>query len=245
MNELNYDQSADAALNESGSLCPATKAADMIGDRWTLLLLREMFLGTARYNGFQRALPRISPTVLSKRLKQMESDGLIVRREIAGEKAVEYRLTRCGRELAPIVDYMARWGLRWARRRLDEEDLDVGGLMWDFHRTLRVAELPDGQTTFCITMPELESSERWWIVANDGVVDLCTDDPGKEVDLYITGSLPTLAAVWMGDRSVSTCVKQEELTLVGASYLVKSASQWFPTSAYAEVRPERFVEAGK
>lgn len=241
MDTLEYDSSADSTLNESGSLCPATKAADMIGDRWTLLLLREMLLGTSRYNGFQRALPRISPTVLSKRLKTMESDGLLIKKEITGEKATEYRLTRCGRELAPIVDYMARWGLRWARRRLDEEDLDAGGLMWDFHRTLRTAELPDGETTFCVTMPELESAGRWWIVANENLVELCTDDPGKEVDLYVTGSLPVLAALWMGDTEIPSALRDEDLKLVGASYLIKTASKWFPTSAYADVRPERFV----
>lgn len=241
MTELNYLAESDATLNASGSLCPATKAADMIGDRWTLLLLRELLLGTSRYNAFQRALPRISPTVLSKRLKQMESDGLLIKKEVAGEKATEYRLTRCGRELAPVIDYMARWGLRWARRRIDEEDLDAGGLMWDFHRTLRTGELPDGETTFCITMPELDSSNRWWLVARDGVVDLCTDDPGKEVDLYVTGSLGTLAEVWMGDRELNAALRDEQLKLMGASYLMKTAAQWFPTSRYADVRPERYL----
>ena len=88
--------------NQSGSLCPAVKAADMIGDKWTLLIMRELLLGTNRYNAFQRALPRISPTVLSKRLKQMEEDGLIIKKAVPGEKATIYHLTKCGRELAPL-----------------------------------------------------------------------------------------------------------------------------------------------
>ena len=228
-------------LNQSGSLCPAVKAADMIGDKWTLLLMRELFMGANRYNAFQRALPRISPTVLSKRLKQMEEDGLIIKKSVAGEKATEYRLTRCGRELAPLINYMSKWGLRWARRRMNEEDLDVGTFMWDFHRSLNTSELPDGETVFSISFAGLDAHSKWWLVANGDVVDLCTDDPGKEVDLYIATTLPALAEVWMGDLDVAAALKADDLQLTGAAYLMRSASQWFPKSRYADVRPKRFV----
>ncbi len=227
--------------NQSGSLCPAVKAADMIGDKWTLLLMRELFMGANRYNAFQRALPRISPTVLSKRLKQMEEDGLVIKKSIAGEKATEYRLTRCGRELAPLINYMSKWGLRWARRRMNEEDLDVGTFMWDFHRTLNTAELPDGETVFSVSFQGLDAHSKWWLVANGDVVDLCTDDPGKEVDLYISAPLAALAEVWMGDYEVSAAIKDEEIHLTGAAYLMRTATQWFPKSRYADVRPKRFV----
>lgn len=227
--------------NESGSLCPAVKAADMIGDKWTLLIMRELLLGANRYNLFQRALPRISPTVLAKRLKQMEADGLIIKKTVAGEKATEYRLTKCGRELAPLINYMSKWGLRWARRRLNEEDLDVGTFMWDFHRSLNTSELPDGETVFSVRLTGLDAHSKWWLVAKDNVVDLCTDDPGKDVDLYISATLPALAEVWMGDIEASAAIRDEDLTLTGAPYLIRTASQWFPTSLYADVRPKRFV----
>lgn len=228
-------------LNQSGSLCPAVKAADMIGDKWILLILRELFLGANRYNAFQRALPRISPTVLSKRLKQMEEDGLLIKKTIAGEKATEYRLTKCGRELAPLVNYMSKWGLRWARRRMNEEDLDVGCFMWDFHRSLNTAELPDGETVFSIAFSDLDAHSKWWLVAKGDVVDLCTDDPGKEIDLYISSTLPALAEVWMGDTEVSSAIKADDVMLTGPAYLTRTASQWFPKSRYADVRPKRFV----
>lgn len=227
--------------NQSGSLCPAVKAADMIGDKWTLLLMRELFVGSNRYNAFQRALPRISPTVLSKRLKQMEADGLIIKKTVAGEKATEYRLTKCGRELAPLINYMSKWGLRWARRRMNEEDLDVGTFMWDFHRSLNTTELPDGETVFSVTFTGLDAHSKWWLVANGETVDLCTDDPGKEVDLYISSTLPILAEIWMGDCDVTSAVKDEDIMLTGASYLVRGVSQWFPKSRYADVRPLRFI----
>lgn len=228
-------------LNRSGSLCPAVKAADMIGDKWTLLILRELLIGANRYNEFQRAIPRISPTILSKRLKQMEQDGLIIKKSVVGEKATEYRLTRCGRELAPLVNYMSKWGLRWARRRMEDEDLDVGTFMWDFHRTLNTSELPDGETVFAVTFSELVSNNKWWLVAGESSVDLCTDDPGKEVDVFITSTLPELAQVWMGDTDISTSREAGDLTLVGAAPLVRSAAHWFPKSRYAYVRPKRYI----
>ena len=242
MSDLEIELEDEPRLpNRSGSLCPAVKAADMIGDKWILLLMRELFMGANRYNEFQRALPRISPTVLSKRLKQMEEDGLIIKKTIAGEKATEYRLTKCGRELAPLVNYMSKWGLRWARRRMNQEDLDVGTFMWDFHRSLNTSELPDGETVFSVSFTGLDAHSKWWLVANDNVVDLCTDDPGKDVDLYITTTLPVLAEVWMGDTEVHSAVRDEDIMLTGVSYLVKSASDWFPKSRYADVRPKRFV----
>lgn len=226
-------------MNESGSLCPSIKAADIIGDKWILLILREMFLGGTRYNDFQRALPRISPTILSKRLKQLEANGLIIKKTTAGQKTSEYRLTKCGRELAPLTDQMAKWGLRWARRRLSEEDFEIGSFMWDFHRTLKIDELPDGEVVFCVNFPDQSENKIWWVVVNDKIVDLCTEDPGKDVDLFITGSLTDLIEVWMGDVEISAASKSGSVILTGASYLTKSAPQWFPKSRYSEVRPAR------
>ncbi len=226
-------------MKTSGSLCPAVKAADMIGDKWVLLIMRELFLGTSRYNDFQRALPRISPTVLSTRLKQMEANGLIVKKSVVGQKATEYRLTRSGRELAPLIDQMSKWGLRWARRRIIDEDIDVAGFMWDFHRTLNKDELPDGETVIAVTFPEQEKYAKWWLLI-DNDVDLCTDDPGKNVDLFITGALADMVEIWMGDSDPVSAIREERIVLTGADYLLKSAKLWFPRSRYADVRPKQF-----
>ena len=102
-------------MSNPGSLCPVIKASEVVGDKWILLILRELFLGSTRYNQFQRAMPRISPTVLSSRLKDMEANGLILHVTSTTQKRGEYRLTPSARELAPIVDSLARWGLRSAR----------------------------------------------------------------------------------------------------------------------------------
>ena len=223
-------------MNKSGSLCPAVKAADIIGDKWVLLILRELFMGGTRYNDFERAIVRISPSVLSARLKNMIAQGLIIKKTIPGQKGTEYRLTLSGKELAPIIDHLARWGLRWARRRLEDEDIDVACFMWDFHRTLKVDELPEGDTVFCIQFPEQDTYQKWWLIANDDTVDLCTDNPGRDVDIYLSSSLITLVSIWMGDIPVKDALDAGQLELIGEAYLVNSAARWFPMSRYAHVR---------
>ena len=223
-------------------MCPAVKSAEIIGDKWILLILRELFFGTTRFNEFQRALPRISPTILSKRLKKLEADGLIIRKTGPNDKTKEYRLTGCGRELGPVVEQMAIWGLRWARRSICDEDLDVASFMWDFHRTLNVAEMPDGETVISVTFPELKSYQNWWLVIERESVDLCTDDPGKDVDLYISSSLSSLVKIWMGDIDVKSARVSNAVMLTGSSHLMTSASRWFPRSSYADIRPVRLME---
>ena len=114
-------------MAEYGQFCPVAKASDIIGERWTVLILREMLLGTKRYNEFLHGLSRISPTLLSKRLKTLEKNGLIVRKRPPGQKSHEYYLTACGRELAPLVEHLAVWGMRWARGQLADSELDAVG----------------------------------------------------------------------------------------------------------------------
>ncbi len=224
-------------MNQSGSLCPAIKAADVIGDKWTLLILRELFLGQTRYGEFQRALPRISPTILSKRLRQLEADGLIVRKP-GGGKVKEYRLTRCGREVGPIIEHLSHWGLRWARRQIQDEDMDVSAFMWDYHRTLVTDELPDGETVIHVRFPELASHDQWWLIASQERVELCTDDPGREPDLWIEHGLAAAAAIWMGDVDARAAVRAGDVVMRGPKAFTQTISHWFPTSRYSEIRPE-------
>ncbi len=199
-------------------------------------------MGASRYKDFQSALPRISPTVLSNRLKQMETNGMIIKKSNASEKSTEYHLTRCGRELAPLIDQMSRWGLRWARRRIRDEDLDAGSFMWDFHRSLKTEELPDGETVISVNFSDIETHNRWWLIAQADTVDLCTDDPGKDVDLYISSSLAALAEIWMGDIGIRDAMDEDGVMITGSSHLMRTISSWIPQSRYAKVRPKRIID---
>ena len=222
---------------EPTSHCPATKAADILGDKWVLLILRAMILGARRYSDFTAAIPRISPSVLSGRLKQLVEQGLIVRRGEAGSQAT-YRLAPSGREAEPIIVFMAEWGLKWAQRHTSVDQLDVGGTMWDLHRTIVTSELPEGETVFAFKFNDLEKHDRWWIIATNSNVDLCDSDPGNSVDLYLNGPIETVIDVWMGQRELEDVLRAEELVLTGERLLTDTAKRWFPLSPVARAKKQ-------
>ena len=161
-----------------GQFCPVAKATEIIGEKWTLLILRELLLGTCRFNEFQRSMNRISPTVLTKRLKQLEEKGIVLKRPVSGQKGFEYRLTAMGRELEPIIETVAIWGQRWARGQMSDDELDVELLMWDIHRRIQFDAMPDGETVLSFTFSDLDKYRTWWLVISRADVDLCTEDPG-------------------------------------------------------------------
>ncbi len=224
-------------MSQYGQFCPVAKVTELLGEKWMLLILRELLLGSSRYNEFQRALSRISPTLLTKRLKQLENAGIILRKKQQGRKGYEYLLTPVGRELSPIVVHMATWGMRWARGQLDEDELDVEFLMWDIHRRLQTDMLPDGETVMCFIFDGLTKFSSWWLIINNGEVDLCTENPGKDVDLYVRTTLPDLIAIWNGDIKVKTALRKQLLKPQGNSQLVKTMPQWLGICLYADVRP--------
>ncbi|MEP6065091.1 MAG: helix-turn-helix domain-containing protein [Paracoccaceae bacterium] len=228
--------------NISGSLCPAMASADILGDKWTLLLLREMFLGTTRFGRFQKAIPRMSPSILSKRLKSLEAADIIIRKAAPTGQAAEYKLTRSGRELGPIVENMAVWGMRWRKRSIAAQDCDVGGFMWDFHRTLKTANLPDGETVILIQISDRSDLNAWWVIANGDAVDLCPEDPGHEVDVYLTATLANLISLWLGDVDVRTAVDDKTIFLDGPRQLINSAQDWMAQSPLVGVRAATSAE---
>ncbi|MEP2715544.1 helix-turn-helix domain-containing protein [Pseudophaeobacter sp.] len=223
--------------NTSGSLCPAMASADILGDKWTLLLLRELFLGTTRFGGFQKAIPRMSPSILSKRLKALEAAEIIIRKSAPTGQAADYKLTRSGRELGPIVEAMAVWGMRWRKRSIAAQDCDVGGFMWDFHRTLNTQALPDGETAILVQISDRTDLNSWWVIANGSSVDLCPTDPGHDVDVYLTATFANLVALWLGDMTMREAVEAKTVFLDGPRNLVNSAQDWMAQSPLVGVKP--------
>jgi DNA-binding HxlR family transcriptional regulator len=224
-------------MAEYGQFCPVAKASDIIGERWTVLILRELFLGTRRYNEFLRGLSRISPTLLSKRLKTLEKRGLIVRKCPPGQKSHEYYLTACGRELEPLIEQLAVWGMRWARGQLADSELDVEFLMRDLQRRVQTDYLPDGETVLCFTFNELETFKTWWMVAGEDEVDLCTENPGKEVDLYINSGVRDMVKVWRGDLSLRKALREKLVRTQGNTHLIRSMPDWLGICLYADIKP--------
>jgi DNA-binding HxlR family transcriptional regulator len=224
-------------MSDYGQFCPVAKATEVIGEKWTLLILRELLMGTCRFNDFQRALSRISPTLLTKRLKHLEERGILIRKKISGQRGYEYRLTAAGKELAPLIETLAVWGMRWARGQMTDNELDVEFLMWDLQRRIQTQHLPDGETVVCFQFDELSKYKTWWIVAFDDKVDLCTEDPGKEVDLYVTSTVRTLVEIWEGDVELAAALASKTISTHGLRTLERSMADWLGLCAYKHIRP--------
>ena len=224
-------------MKEYGQFCPVAKATEIIGEKWTVLILRELILGSTRYSELQRALSRISPTLLSRRLKMLEEKGLLVRKSLPGQRSAEYHLTACGRELQPLIEHLAVWGMRWARGQMSDSELDVEFLMWDLQRRLQTDKLPGGETVLCFSFDELEKHKTWWLLVNDGEVDLCTENPGREVDIYVNSGVRTLVEIWHGDLDLRLALREQRVRAHGNVHLVRTMPQWLGISPYADVRP--------
>ena len=221
-----------------GQFCPVSKTAQIIGEKWTLLIIRELLNGITRFNQIQRAMPRISPTMLNKRLGELAEFGIIDRIRIPEQRGYEYALTECGLELAPLVLQMAKWGMRWARSTMADEELDVELLMGDIRNRINPAGLPRQRGVIRFKFTDLDRYPEWWIKVKDEDVDLCMDDPGSEVDVYFTSTLRTLTEVWMGDLSLNEVQESEKMQIVGSKPVLSRLNSWFPLHLYAHVRPK-------
>jgi len=220
-----------------GQFCPIAKATELLGERWMLLILRELFLGSHRYSDLQRGLSRISPSLLTKRLRQLEKAGIIVRKTRQGRRGHEYYLTPAGKELEPLIEHLAVWGMRWARGQLRDEELDVEFLMWDIQRRLQTDKLPDGETIFCFIFDDIERYKNWWLIVRDHDVDLCTENPGIDVDLYVRSSLRSMVEVWEGDLELQAALHNGQIVAQGDKQLAKTMLAWFGINPYADIRP--------
>lgn len=223
-----------------GQFCPVAKSAEILGNPWSLLIVRELLLGSRRFSTFQKGLPRISPTVLNTRLKQLEAGGVIVRRPVPGGRGFDYRLTPAGRELAPVIDALAVWGMRWARDELRDDERDVAFLMFDIERNIVAEELPEGETVLCFQFPDLTEFRTWWVVCDGDKRDLCYDDPGRDVTAFVTATCHDLIGVWMGDIPIDRAMADDRLVVLGDSLVCRRFRKWFPLSRTAGVpRPPR------
>ncbi len=214
--------------------CPLSMAAEVLCTRWTMVLLRELVAGSTRFNDLRRGVPKMSPTLLSQRLKELELSGIIERKEVPGEKGIhEYRLTEAGKDLRAVVEAMGFWGQKWVESRLSLKNLDPSLLMWDMRRNLNPTPLPDGRTVIQFLYQDLPQTKRsWWLVVEKhGEVDLCWSDPGFDIDLYVTTDLHTMTAVWMGLTTVQKA--GTKVTLTGDRQIAAHIQTWLGLSPFA------------
>ena len=217
-----------------GSFCPVAKAAEILTERWTPLVLRELLLGSRHFNQLRRGIPQMSPTLLSKRLQTLEEAGLISRQSGANGHC-EYHPTQAAREARPIIDALGYWGHRWARSQLTPNELNAGRLMWNMRRSFDLEHIP---CDFVLYIEIADARPKhWWFVVKKEEADLCWDDPGFEVDISLYASLLTLVQIFIGEMPLLRARELGKIGIDGPKHLVNSMRTWFPRSKYANEAP--------
>jgi DNA-binding HxlR family transcriptional regulator len=216
--------------------CTVARGAEVLGELWTPLVVRELLCGSRRFNDIHRGVPRMSATLLTARLRKLEQIGVVERRR-AG-KAWEYHLTPAGEELRPIVVGIGHWGARWIGSRLRPEQLDAGFLMWDIRRFARLEAFPANRRIVVhFRFRDAPSAERrWWLVVENRTADLCRDDPGHDVTVEVDATLRALTEIWTGDSDPAEQMRTGALRVAGAGRNGEALWRWLGRSMFAPTR---------
>lgn len=222
---------------EYGQFCPIAKATEILGEKWTILIVRELIMGATRFNELQRGLTLISPTLLSKRLDSLAQHGLVLKKKIPGQKGYEYFATESCKELMPVIVSMGEWGMRWARSNLTERDYDVELLMLYLKRSIVPEKLVGNETVIRFKFTDIQEYPDWWLVVRGNDLDLCVNDPGRDVDVYFTSTVKTMADIWMGESSYRQAMNDGSMKIVGDQSLTRNITSWLANSIFADLPP--------
>jgi len=220
---------------EYGQFCPVAKASEILGEKWTILIMRELLMGSTRFSELQRGLGFISPTILTKRLAMLDEQGLVLRKRISGRRGFEYLPTQSCKELLPIILSIGEWGMRWTSSNLTESDYDVRLLMTYLERSIEPDKLPGKETVIHFQFTDLADLPHWWIVVSDTNADVCTSDPGKDVDIYFSTSVKVMADVWMGFTTYRKVISDDLLVVTGPRALTKDISSWMGSCIFTNL----------
>lgn len=215
--------------------CPIAKAAEILGERWTILIVRELIMGGCRFNQLQRGLGDISPALLATRLKSLEAHNLVIRRRIDGQRGSEYLPTAACDALLPVLMSIGEWGMSFARQSLVDKDFDVDFLMLYLERSIDTAQLPGDRSCIRFEFTDLGEHRNWWLVVKHDDVQICLTPPPHDVNVYLTTTVRVMHDVWVGDRSYRDATASSDLIVEGDPLLTRTISRWLRPSAFAHV----------
>jgi DNA-binding HxlR family transcriptional regulator len=220
-----------------GQFCSIARALDVLGERWSLLVVREVLSGSHRFVEIRRGIPRISRTMLSARLRELVEMGVLARR--SDGSGPTYDLTEAGRELESVVRDLGVWGQRWLPRTLPRDELDADALLWDVRRRVRVDALPPTPIVVRVELSDVPSRDgARFLLLRRSEISLCRENPGFPEELSVRGSLRTLTAWWRGDLSLSQA-RAAGMTIEGRREWVRAFPSWFLRYLFADVAPAR------
>ena len=219
-----------------GQFCPVAQAAEVLAERWTPLVIRELCCGSTRFSDLQRGVPRMSPSLLSRRLRELEHAGIVEIVPAEAGRGSEYRLTPAGRALFPVIEQMGNWAVDWLRHQLTaDRNLDPDLLMWDIRRrAMQAGALPEGRHVVEFEFGGVPVKRRfYWLVLDGDDTDLCFRDPGHEIDLRVGADLRLLTRIWLGDVTIAAATRDDSLRLEGSRAAVRAFTDWFALSHFA------------
>jgi len=225
----------DAVVNKYGQWCPVAKATEILGEKWTVLIIRELLMGSTRFSQLQRGLGTISPTLLTKRLNMLDEFGLVYRRRVQGQKGFEYFPTDACRQLQPVILALGSWGMQWTRDFLGDADYDVELLMLYLERSILPDKLPGSKGIIRFRFTDFSDQPNWWITVDGENVDVCTSDPGLDVDVYITTTVKAMTDAWMGRTSYRQAKAEGSFDVIGPSALTRNISTWLSNCVFADL----------
>lgn len=221
-----------------GQFCPIAKAAEVVAEKWSIIIIREILAGSNTFNALRNGIPLISPTLLSKRLVELEH-AQIIEKVKTGKKTPKYQYlpNAAASELGPILMQLGEWGNKWLLSKLEKEDYDPRVLMWDIRRNVDLSQFDEknryvAQFDF-IGVPEKFS--RWWLVINCPEVDVCLKDPGYEVNLCITSHIKSMTEIWMGRLERSKAIREGLIQLTGLNRDIRFFQKWFKLNVFARL----------
>lgn len=216
-----------------GQYCPLSLAVELLCQRWTMLVVSRLLDGFTRFNAIHRGVPSMSPTLLSKRLSELEKAGIVRTRKSRKGSGREYLLTDAGKELEPMVDHLAIWGHKWARD-MTEADLDPAFLVWSMHLRMDTASMPPGRTVIEFRFSGAPAEgEQFWLINRDGDVEMCLKDPELDVDLLVTSRLRLFVEAWRGFRDLRKEIDGGRIKLHGPEALCRRFPDWLELSMLA------------
>ena len=233
-----------------GQYCPLALAAELLCRRWTILVISRVIDGCSTFSDIQKGVPRISPSLLSTRLSELEHAGIIRRSKVADENRYRYEPTQAGLDLAGLIDGMAIWGQQWSRD-MNMDDLDPAFLAWSMSLRMNTDAMPAGRTVIGFEFSGTPTEfARFWLVNNDGHVDMCLKNPGYETDIMVHADLRLFVEAWRGFRDLREAIRNGSIRLSGPRKLVSSFPDWLLLSALAtyqrrtEGREQRLYSVG-
>jgi DNA-binding HxlR family transcriptional regulator len=225
-------------MPDYGAYCPVQLTSEVVADRWTPLIIRELLLGNTRFNDIARAMPGLSRSLLVQRLRHLEKHGVVETWPAPTGRGSEYHLTAAGKDLERIIDAFARWAIEWLFDELRTHEVPPTTLMWWMHRRVRTEALPQARTVleFRHTAPKAQTI---WLVLDRGEASVCMQHPGFDADVIVSATTGDFAAVFHGYCSWAEALTEGRVEAAGPPRLISAIPRWFLWSPWKEVTRER------